>query len=64
MQQSSGPTLPPELAISTDPAVPWAACFPLWGRLRRDVSVENLVGPAKVCAHASLPEHACFLRWL
>ncbi len=48
MQRVQGPTLPPELALTSVPTVPWAACFPLWGRLRRDVSVEHLIGQARV----------------
>lgn len=50
MQRVQGPTLPPELALTSVPSVPWAACFPLWGRLRRDTSVEHLIGQARVRA--------------
>lgn len=32
----------------SEPTIPWAACFPLFGRFRRDVGVENLTGPARV----------------
>lgn len=48
MQQVTGPILPPELNLTSEPSIPWAACFPLFGRLRRDASVEGLIGKAKV----------------
>lgn len=48
METVAGPILPPELTLTSDPSLPWAACFPLFGRLRRDASVEGLIGTAKV----------------
>ena len=48
MQQVTGPILPPEITTTADPSIPWAACFPLFGRFRRDVGVDNLIGEAKV----------------
>ena len=64
--------LPRSLAGST----PWAACLPLFGRLRRDAGVEHLAGEAPVppilrpvemtlaadCAHDFAGVAACLRR--